>query len=148
MGGGMKGMKKRGWLLLAIGLSDGPVSPVQLQKTLFLFKKRLPQQFIPKDFYKFLPYNYGPFCLDIYSDATQLELNGLIEIIEGGNIRQYVITPTGRAKVKEVSGTLPALVRSRAKNIVRWVRAQSFRGLISAIYQQYPSYMANSIFRG
>ena len=139
---------RRDWLLLAIGFSDGPLSPVQLQKTLFLFGKRLPSSAVPRDFYKFVPYSYGPFCLGIYSDATHLELDGLIEIIDGGNVRQYLITASGRRKAMAMADALPSSISSRAKEIVQWVRAQSFRGLISAIYEQYPRYMANSIFRG
>ena len=143
-------LAKSDWILLALSFAEGaPMSPVQLQKSIFLFKKRLVGANIPKKFYKFVPYSYGPFCQEIYADARGLELEGLISIDEGANhIRQYSATPAGRSKAIDLAKGISPRGISHGKEIVSWVKAQSFRELVSAIYQKYPRCMANSIFKG
>ena len=60
------------WTLLAIcaGGFRG-LSPVQLQKTLFLLGKQLPEA-VTADFYDFQAYHYGPFDRTVYVDAERL----------------------------------------------------------------------------
>lgn len=144
-------LEKRDWTMLAIALADGnQLSPVQLQKSLFLFKERLPKAVLPRKFYKFIPYNYGPFCREVYSDARSLEEQALVMVTDSLElrIRQYAATPAGIRKGKSIADTLPQEVVNHGREIVRWTTAQSFKGLVSAIYREYPKYMANSIFKG
>jgi integrase len=66
---------------------------------------------------------------------------------------QYIGTSDGQAAVagvlqgKAFAERLPSDVVEYCRNLVRWVRAQSFNGLISAIYREYPEYKVNSIFQ-
>ncbi|GAH73860.1 unnamed protein product, partial [marine sediment metagenome] len=73
-------MKKKDWILLALNCSeDKTLSPVQLQKSLFLLGHMFPDA-VNNNFYNFIPYHYGPFCLKIYEDTDFLKLKDLINI--------------------------------------------------------------------
>lgn len=76
-------MTRQDWTLLAIGLANGQgLSAVQLQKVLFLLERGVPKE-ISKPFYKFVPYNYGPFDSLVYHDADRLVLKNLVNINSG-----------------------------------------------------------------
>jgi hypothetical protein len=68
----------------------------------------------------------------------------LIERPESG-LRTYRVTERG----SQAAGALqaPEQVVEVARDIVRTVRAQSFRELVSGIYRKYPEMRANSVFR-
>lgn len=141
-------LQKKDWTLLAIALAEGkPLSPVQLQKSVFLFGKLLPKEVLPEDSYEFVPYNYGPFCREVYMDAEELAEEGLVQIssVATHGYSQYSATPEGIAKAHRLVELLPAHVVEHARAIVEWVRAQTFKGLVSAIYEKYPEYRANSV---
>ena len=142
---------KKDWTLLAIALAEGkPLSPVQLQKSVFLFGKLLPDEVLPEDFYEFVPYNYGPFCPEVYSDAEELAEEGLVQIsfVATHGYSQYSATPEGLTEGQRLAELLASNVAEHAQIIIEWVRAQTFRGLVSAIYEKYPEYRANSVFTG
>jgi hypothetical protein len=103
---------------------------------------------VPEDYYLFIPYNYGPFCRDVYVDAEALAQEGLVSInpVAIYGYSEYSATPEGVAKGNETAKALPDEAADQARDIVAWVRQQSFRGLVSAIYERYPTYKANSVF--
>lgn len=140
---------KKDWVLLALALAGGrAVSPVQIQKIIFLFDKLFQGDVLPTEFYEFAPDNFGPFCGQIYDDIRRLEAEGLVAIskVPNGNYFQYAATTEGIQKGLEFARELPEPIVKHAKNIVAWVLAQSFRGLVTAIYARYPEYKANSVF--
>jgi hypothetical protein len=52
---------RQDWLLLALALRGGlPVTPVQIQKAMFLMSAEA-KQYLGRGFYAFIPHNYGPF---------------------------------------------------------------------------------------
>jgi hypothetical protein len=74
-------LRKKEWTLVVIVLAGGrPLSPVQLQKSVVLVGELLPNNVLPEDFYVFEPYNYGPFCPEVYADAEKLAEEGLVQI--------------------------------------------------------------------
>jgi len=142
---------RRKWVLLALALAEGKLlSPVQLQKTVFLFGELLrPTGVIPGDFYNFVPDNYGPFCGEVYDDIRELSDEGLVSIERSASdaYPQYAATEKGIAEGLAFAHTLPESVQDYCKQLAAWVRAQSFKSLVSAVYRQFPAYRANSIFR-
>jgi uncharacterized protein YwgA len=127
---------------------NGGLSPVQLQKSLFIVGKSSLEG-LPADYYEFSPYNYGPFTSEVYSITDTLEREGLVrKIIAGGeNFHRYVLTPQGRAKAAEVRKDGPSLLCDYIETTVRWVCSLSFDELLRAIYAKYPDYAINSIFQ-
>lgn len=143
-------MRKKDWILIVLNCSeDKTLSPVQLQKSLFLLKHMNPDTFSNK-FYNFIPYHYGPFCLNVYEDADLLKFNEMINInvntIERWNI--YSITDKGIQYVDDLKKQIEPELYNYALEIVKWVKNKSFSQLISAIYKQFPKFKVNSVFKG
>jgi len=142
-------MNRKNATLLAIYLAEGKgLSPVQIQKTLFLLGKEMPQA-VAADFYQFKPYNFGPFDRAVYSDAEQLAKDGEIEIKQrpGENWNRYVISQDGAIRASYLAREVPQTA-TYLETLVEWVQRQTFEGLITAIYEKYPEMRANSVFQG
>lgn len=141
-------MKRRDWTLLTIAAASRPVSPVQLQKSLFLLGQNLPKV-VGSDFYSFTPYNYGPFDAAVYQDAEELERNGLLleARVPGGWWREYSPTREGLRAAAALEREAPAGALKYLAQVVGWAQSLSFQQLVRAIYKQYPSFKANSVFR-
>ena len=144
-------MERSDWILIAAGLTEGaPLTPVQLQKSLFLIRELVPTAHEEAEFYSFEPYNYGPFCAQIYSDAEQLGSEGLLTITFSPQRRwrQYGATSAGRERARQLAADLPQEEREYIGKLLEWVRGVSFSQLIRVIYARWPAYRANSIFDG
>ena len=140
-------MERKKWLLIVLAMGDS-LSPVQLQKSLFLISKEIPD-IKQDDFYQFNPYDYGPFDAAIYSDALALATEELAIIenpIERG-WRRYRITDTGREEAEKLMSTLPKPKLDQTRDIVALVKSLSFSGLVRKIYEKYPVYRVNSVFQ-
>ena len=143
-------MDKKDFLLLVIAAGDGtPLTPVQLQKSLFLVGENLKGE-IPDLFYQFEPYHYGPFDIEVYSDADFLESEGLLVSVRSsrGSWVDRGITPRGIERAKAIEDQLSESTRNYIRAVVEWAQSLSFSGLVKSIYQQYPFYKENSVFQG
>ncbi len=143
-------MQPKDWALLVIGAAENRgLSPVQLQKVLFLLQRKFPADRLGESFYNFIPYNYGPFDVQIYYDAEKLEKEGLISITPSAEHRwkTYRVAPAGLRLASELRSEAPASVLEYLDYVVRWVRGLSFRELVSAIYAEYPEFRVNSVFQ-
>jgi hypothetical protein len=140
--------ERRDWLIVALSESPrGELSPVQIQKAMFLFKEGAQNYFAEEQFYDFSPYHFGPFDPDIYYDLEALEKRGLVQIerSETGKRRAYVLTAQGKdysAQIKSETRRASAYLG----NITRWVAKKSFPELLRYIYRRWPQYRVNSIF--
>jgi len=142
-------LERSDWIIIVTGQAGGaPLTPVQLQKSLFVIRELVPSVQEAQDFYAFEPYNYGPFCADIYRDAEDLQSRGYIAITlsSAGGWREYSATAEGQSRARELQAELPKEDGAYIEEIVRWIRGLSFPQLLRAIYQNWPDYKANSIF--
>jgi len=138
------------WTLLVVAAAGGrSVSPVQLQKTLFLLSKNLSAADLKVErLYDFQPYDYGPFDYAVYHDAENLEAEGLIVIDQAGSrFRSYRATDEGLKRAGQLRANLKPSVSAYLATIVGWVSKLTFNQLIEAIYKAYPEMAKNSVFR-
>lgn len=145
-----KSVDRSDWLLLALAAApDHSLTPVQLQKSLFLLGDRRSAAVKP-EFYDFAPYDYGPFCRDVYDDADRLSEEGLLRVEnEGGrNRRRYVLTVEGERRVKTITTAAPEDGAAYLARVVQWATSLSFGDLVRAIYDAYPNMRARSVFQG
>ena len=140
-------MTPKDWTLLVLVAAGKPVSPVQLQKSLFLLGRNLGASQLGQPFYQFQAYDYGPFCQQVYADAEGLECAGDVVITSGGRYREYAATPSGVERAAKLRKGLDPVAATYLDEVVRWVRARSFNELVKAIYRAYPEMKANSVFR-
>jgi uncharacterized protein YwgA len=142
-------MERKHWTLLVIDEAGLPgLSPVQLQKILFLIGRNLPTE-VGNLYYEFVPYNYGPFDSRVYSDAQHLVNQGLVQMIQvaGRNWSYYAITETGSQMAQHIRETeINDRTAKYITTVVKWVQSLSFAQLLAAIYQQYPEFKAKSVF--
>jgi uncharacterized protein YwgA len=138
------------WPLFALHVAeDGVLTPVQMQKVLFLLDKQA-HELLGTDFYRFEAYNYGPFASEIYSDLNELARDGriILDKAPGKTWNKYVIAPLGKARVAEVIDRADGRVIDYLKTVVAWAKSLRFSELVGAIYKAYPPYAKNSIFSG
>ena len=141
-------MDNREWILLVVNAAgDGQLSPVQLQKSLFLLKENL-QSMVGEGFYEFEPYSYGPFCAEIYTAAEQMEVRSRLIHIDRGDYKQYSVTPQGRERALALEKSLDPGIADYVRRVVQWTMGLSFNELVRAVYEKYPAYAVNSVFRG
>jgi uncharacterized protein len=142
-------MNRKDWTLLAIcaGGRKG-LSPVQLQKTLFLLGRELPNV-VGDHWYDFKPYHYGPFDRAVYDEADNLAKQRAIAVIqrEGENWNCFEPTPEGVSRASFLEREAPTVAVKYIDRLVEWVQAQSFQKLITAVYGKYPEMRVNSVFR-
>jgi uncharacterized phage-associated protein len=134
------------WPLLALNAADdGVLSPVQMQKVMFLLDKQA-RNLIEGDFYTFAAYNYGPFSQQIYTDLEWHAREGRIafDSSQGRGWSNYVITGPGEEHANELH--MDADLWEYLVQIVRWAKSLRFSELVGAIYKAYPDYAKNSIF--
>jgi hypothetical protein len=140
-------MSKRDWLLLALDeAAQHGLSPVQVQKTMFLFWKGTQRVLNEDQFYEFSAHNFGPFSSDIYRDLDLLSGAGLVRIdrAPAPADRNYRITERGSRRVEQrVFNERAALY---LRETVPWVLRRSFSQLVRHIYERWPEYRKNSIF--
>lgn len=143
-------MNRPEWALLTIAAAQGePLSPIQLQKSLFLIGRMFPET-VRDDFYSFAPYNYGPFDRAVYLDAEQLANQGLVAVQcpPGQRWAEYQATPEGLRKAAELRKELDPNILDYVPRVVGWTRSLTFQQLVRAIYNRFPEFKANSVFRG
>jgi uncharacterized protein YwgA len=140
-------VERKHWVLLALaaGAPNG-FTPIQLQKSVFLIGKDLK---LRKTFYSFSPYDYGPFTPEIYADAEELEVEGLVNIsfLRFSGWREYSATQEGLEKANEILEENPPELRPRLNSVVADVLGKSFRDLVTDVYERFPDYSVNSVFR-
>ena len=138
-------MTKKDWTLLVISSCNrSPLQPVHLQKSLFLLQRNLTlSQLEVEDFYHFEPYDYGPFCSQIYLDAEKLTAEGFVHIDRPINQSFQLYSPTeqGLSSAGDLRKSLRPEVVDYLGRVVQWTCSMSFRSLISAIYRVYPDMM-------
>ena len=141
-------MDRKNWTLLALSAAHGKyLTPVQLQKSLFLLGKAFPEKM--NNFYKFEPYNYGPFDAVIYEDAKILAQAGLvnINIPRGRRWCMYLCTSDGLIRAENAVENIPQEVWQFLEKIVDWIFPLSFSQIVSAVYAAYPEMKVNSVFK-
>jgi hypothetical protein len=108
------------------------------------------KQLVGPYFYKFVPYNYGPFDADVYHDLDDLAARGLVTggSPTGRSWRMHAVTPVGVDAAAKVKQTANAKAVRYLGDVVDWVSSMSFPQLVRAIYAKYPEYKANSVFTG
>lgn len=142
-------MQRRDWNLLVLTTAGGEaLTPVQLQKVLFLIGKNLPEE-VSSGFYDFKPYDYGPFDATVYQDAEELEREkkAYIRSVPGRRWSEYGATPAGVEAAKQIKSELDPRILDYVDRLVEWARSLSFQNLLRAIYKAHPKYKVNSVFQ-
>lgn len=124
-------------LLLLMVCNKKPMSPIQIMKSLFLFKEIEK----PQNFYTFSPYLYGPCSFNVYSDLRELTDGGwVVEHPSSYSWSFYEITSKGEEVLKEKFKS-----KEKIEKIKKFVLSKSFFELLKYIYSKYPEFAQKSI---
>ena len=143
-------LTRQDWLLLALSKSPGgAMSPVQIQKAMFLFGQGAGDS-VGTGFYSFQPYDYGPFDAAIYADLRRMTSIGHVRGAwnRDRSWKTWAITGPGRRAALVLENDADARLAEYLGRIVAWVRGRSFSELLRSVYAAYPEFAANSVFRG
>ena len=136
-------MNNQDWLLLAIG---DWMEPIRVQKTLFKFSKESDAP--SSETYEFEPYNWGPCSFEIYDDLRSLIQEGFIEAIPSGRGWDvYQATDHGNNKQQELRKSANKSLIKQIDQARDYVVSRSFATLLEDVYEEYPDYAVNSVFR-
>ncbi len=140
----------RGDVLLAILAAAGGRSftPAQIQKAAFLVSRNAPRLVSEGPNFGFVPYDYGPFDVSVYSEAEKLERRGLADIIPNGRWRLYAATQEGVEHGNAIAARADADGAAYIRAVADWVLSLDFATLVKSIYEAYPEMRENSIFKG
>jgi len=142
-------MNRRDFTLAALSGAKGQtLTPVQLQKLLFLLDRNITQHVGPSGF-DFQPYHYGPFDQKVYATLDGLEREGLAQILETGSAsrRIYALTEAGQRAGEQIAARFGARVSEYIDAVCNFVLTQSFASLVSSVYKAYPEMKVNSVFQ-
>lgn len=144
----IRAMKKSDILLAALSAgAREEFSPVQLQKLMFLIDRNVGAT-LGGPFFKFEPYDYGPFDHGVYREFELLTMSDLAATTGDGPRRQYRLNDAGREEAARVVKAIPQPIAEYIKQLAVWVQSLSFSELVSSVYKAYPDMKVNSVFRG
>jgi uncharacterized protein len=132
---------------LAAGGENATYTPVQVQKLFFLLDREASVA-LGGPFFKFAPYDYGPFDQAVYAGLDDLARRNLASIQDTGRYRMYGLSQAGQVEGQRLLATLHPSAREYVANVAKWVRQLSFQQLVASIYNKYPEMKVNSVFRG
>ncbi len=140
------------WLLLLLAFKGAPdgLDPVRIQKGMFLFSEEagVPE----RQRYRFTAYNYGPMSASIYGDVDELVLLGLAERVDvpGQRWKRVRATKKGIAKARKVMRSAGEENADAVQSLYatkQLIAGQTFGELLKYVYDRYPEYAVNSVFR-
>lgn len=143
-------MRARDRLLLFVALDGAPegLDPVRLQKGMFLFAQD--PSVSSDETYEFVPYNYGPMSSQIYKDLETLIEDGLIEAVpvSGQSWARYLPTEKGLLQARKLLRDEPSQRGARCLHAIKQdVASKTFSAVLEDVYDRYPEYATNSVFR-
>jgi len=92
--------------------------------------------------YSFVPYHYGPFAQEVYSDLEKLLQQGLVTIEEDDQKTRINLTAPNKAE--QVLQELPEELRQDVAAIVETYGSLDHEGLLKVVYERYPAYAKKS----
>ncbi len=137
---------KRSEVVLAAMAAGGPgvrYSPFQLQKLLFLIDREIPEH-VGRPHFRFKPYYYGPFDEEAYAEIFALARGGFVTVDTTERHSLFLLTGSGRARGANILTGLATPVSRYLGEASEWIRALSFRQLLTAIRRDFPDMAIHS----
>jgi uncharacterized protein YwgA len=111
-----------------------------LMKYVFLFQMEATSR---RRLYHFIPYHYGPFAKELYTDLEALREQGFITIDNGDDIRTR-ITLTESGELEALFSDLPDDIKEDVAFIEETYGEFSHSELLHEVYEKYPAYAQKS----
>lgn len=129
---------------MAAGGSEARYSLSQLQQLLFLIDREIPEH-VGGPHFRFKPYYYGPFDKEVYAEIFALVRGRFVNVDTTERYCLFLLTGSGSALGTNILTGLAAPVSRYLGEASEWVRALSFRQLLTAIYSYFPDMAIHSL---
>ncbi|AXA36919.1 Type I restriction-modification system, specificity subunit S [Candidatus Sumerlaea chitinivorans] len=94
--------------------------------------------------YHFVPYHYGPFAKELYSDLEKLQEEGLVRVDNDAEEEKTKITLTDPARIDAALAVLPDELKQDVATIIETYGDLDHNALLNAVYEKYPTYARKS----
>ena len=110
----------------------------------YLFLVQMEGSSTRRRFYHFVPYHYGPFAKELYSDLEKLQDEGLARVQSGAEEEKTKIRLADLAKIDEELATLPDDLKQDVATIIETYGDLNHTALLNTVYEKYPAYARKS----
>lgn len=137
-------------LLLYIDSGEEQLDPIRIMKGMFVFTMEAPAQWLPREQrYEFVPYTYGPYSAQVNADLNTLSLLGYVNShsVPGRSWLYYSSSEKGKRAAESLASTYNKEALDYLQRLRQFIVGLSFRSLLNVVYQKYPEYAVNSVFK-
>jgi type I restriction enzyme S subunit len=120
--------------------ADTAVLVTALMKYLFLFQM---EGTAKRRLYQFIPYHYGPFAKELYTDLETLQEQGLI-IVDDSDEDKTRISLLNSKEVEAELAELPDDFQTDIEAIIDSYGDLDLTSLLATVYEKYPAYAKKS----
>ncbi|WP_243092781.1 restriction endonuclease subunit S [Thermus hydrothermalis] len=113
----------------------------------YLFLLQMEGSSTRRRFYHFVPYDYGPFAKELYTDLQKLQDEGLVRVESNPEEEKTKITLTDPARIDEELAELPDDLKQDVATIVKTYGDLDHNNLLKIVYEKYPAYARKSRLR-
>lgn len=144
--------ERRRWVLVFFdGLpSDGdPLDQIRVMKGMFLLSQHPDHPIHQQQMYEFEPYDWGPFDSTVYRDLDVLQVRGFLTAHRAPKSSQirYGLTAAGEIEAARFRQSQPDALIALVDAVRLRVVSQTFRALLTDIYEAFPDYAVKSLLR-
>jgi len=126
------------------GRKAAEVLVTALMKYAFLFQMEANGR---RRLYQFVPYHYGPFAKELYSDLEKLQADGLVTVENDAGEEKTRIALADPAKAETILSELPEDLKEDAATIIDTYGDLNHNALLKTVYDKYPAYAKKSRLR-
>jgi len=120
--------------------ADACVLITALMKYVFLFQMKTAAR---RRLYHFVPYHYGPFARELYTDLQALSEQGLITLDNGDEDRTR-ISLTQSGDLQSLFSDIPEDIKDDVGAVLDTYGYLSHKELLRQVYEKYPAYTGKS----
>jgi len=97
--------------------------------------------------YHFVPYHYGPFAKELYTDLGKLQEEGLVQVESNPEEDKMKITLTDQVMTEALLAELPEDLKEDAATVISTYGDLDHNSLLEVVYEKYPAYAKKSRLR-
>jgi type I restriction enzyme S subunit len=120
--------------------TDTAVLVTALMKYVFLFQM---EGVAKRRLYQFIPYHYGPFAKELYTDLETLQEQGLIAVDDSDEDKTRISLFNSEVVEAELA-ELPADLQADIEAIIDSYGDLDLTSLLATVYEKYPAYAKKS----
>lgn len=110
----------------------------------YLFLVQMEGSSTRRRFYHFVPYHYGPFAKELYTDLEKLQNEGLVRVESNPEEEKTKITLADPARIDGELARLPDDLKQDVAAIIESYGDLDHNALLKTVYEKYPAYARKS----